>query len=54
MSGQMRLPMREKCALFVVFITPHSAVSPNVQNEINFAIDEKAFSRRTFGGNNAS
>jgi hypothetical protein len=31
----------EKCALFVVFITPHSAVSPNVQNEINFAIDEK-------------
>ncbi len=31
----------EKCALFIVFITPHSAVSPNVQNEINFAIDEK-------------
>ncbi|MDD3899061.1 MAG: TIR domain-containing protein [Syntrophomonas sp.] len=31
----------EKCALFVVFITPSSAGSPNVQNEINFAIDEK-------------
>lgn len=31
----------EKCALFVVFITPSSAGSPNVQNEINFAIGEK-------------
>ena len=30
-----------KCALFVVFFTPRSAISPNVQNEINFAIDEK-------------
>ncbi len=31
----------EKCALFVVFITPASAGSSNVQNEINFALDEK-------------
>jgi len=30
-----------KCALFVVFFTPKSAASLNVQNEINFAIDEK-------------
>ena len=29
-----------KCALFVVFFTPRSAASSNVQNEINFAIDE--------------
>ncbi|MDD2294434.1 MAG: TIR domain-containing protein [Eubacteriales bacterium] len=31
----------EKCSLFVVFITPASAISPNVLNEINYAIDEK-------------
>jgi hypothetical protein len=31
----------EKCALFVVFITPASVGSSNVQNEINYAIDEK-------------
>lgn len=31
----------EKCGLFVVFITPASADSPNVQNEINYAIGEK-------------
>lgn len=34
----------EKSALFVVFITPASAGSPNVLNEINFAIgDRKPF-----------
>ena len=31
----------EKCGLFVVFLTPASAGSPNVQNEINYAMDEK-------------
>ncbi len=31
----------EKCSLFVVFITPASAGSLNVQNEINFAIGDK-------------
>lgn len=31
----------EKSALFLVFITPESAASENVQNEINFALDEK-------------
>ena len=30
----------EKCALFVVFITPNSAISINVQKEINFAIED--------------
>lgn len=30
----------ENCALFVVFITPASAGSPNVQNEINYVIGE--------------
>ena len=29
------------CALFVVMITPASTASENVQNEINYAIDEK-------------
>lgn len=34
----------EKCALFVVFFTPASAGSPNVQNEVNFAVgDRKPF-----------
>lgn len=34
----------ERCALFVVFITPASADSSNVQNEINFAVgDRKPF-----------
>lgn len=31
----------QKCGLFVVFITPASVLSPNVLNEINYAIDEK-------------
>jgi len=31
----------EHCALFVVFFTPNSAASTNVQNEIDFALDEK-------------
>lgn len=31
----------EKCGMFVVFFTPASAGSPNVQNEINYAIGEK-------------
>lgn len=31
----------ERCALFLVLITPDSAQSENVQNEINFALDEK-------------
>ena len=31
----------EKCGLFVVFFTPASVGSPNVQNEINYAIDAK-------------
>jgi len=31
----------EKCALFVVFFTPASEGSPNVQNEINFAVGER-------------
>ena len=30
----------EKCSLFVVFITPNSAVSKNVLKEINFAIED--------------
>ncbi len=31
----------EKCALFLVFITPESAASENVQNEIRFAMDDR-------------
>ncbi len=31
----------ERCALFIVFFTPNSAESGNVQNEIDFALDEK-------------
>jgi len=31
----------EHCALFVVFFTPNSAESDNVQNEIDFALDDK-------------
>ena len=30
----------EKCSMFVVFITPNSAVSKNVLKEINFAIED--------------
>lgn len=28
------------CALFVIMVTPNSAVSTNVQNEVNYALDE--------------
>ena len=31
----------ENCSLFVVFLTKNSVMSPNVKNEIDFAIDEK-------------
>lgn len=31
----------ERCALFLVFFTPNSAESDNVQNEIDFALDDK-------------
>ena len=31
----------EKCAFFLVFLTEDSAASENVQNEINFALDER-------------
>ncbi|MEA5017367.1 MAG: leucine-rich repeat protein [Erysipelotrichaceae bacterium] len=31
----------EHCALFIVFFTPNSAESDNVQNEIDFALDDK-------------
>ncbi|GEM_PF-2845170 len=31
----------ERCSLFIVFITPNSAGSPNVLKEVNFAIEDK-------------
>ena len=31
----------ERCSLFIVLITPNSAVSPNVLKEVNFAIEDK-------------
>lgn len=31
----------DRCSLFVVFITPAAVVSPNVRNEINFALSKR-------------